>query len=103
MKIRKGDTVRVMSGKDQTRQGRVERVLPKSNRVVVEGINVITRHVKAAPGLRQGGRITQEAPIHISNVMVVCSRCNLPVRVGFRRLDDGAKVRVCQLCKETIT
>ncbi len=103
MKIRKGDTVRVIVGKDQTKQGRVERVLPKSNRVLVEGINVITRHVKAAPGLRQGGRITQEAPIHISNVMLVCNRCSQPVRVGFRRLDDGAKVRVCQLCKETIT
>lgn len=103
MKIRKGDTVRVIVGKDQTKQGRVERVLPRSNRVLVEGINVITRHVKAAPGLRQGGRITQEAPIHISNVMLVCNRCSQPVRVGFRRLDDGAKVRVCQLCKETIT
>ncbi len=103
MKIRKGDTVKVIAGKDQTKQGRVERVLPKSNRVLVEGINVITRHVKASPGLRQGGRITQEAPIHISNVMLVCSRCSQPVRVGFRRLDDGAKVRVCQLCKETIT
>ncbi len=103
MKIRKGDTVMVISGKDQTKQGRVERVLPGSNRVLVEGINVITRHVKSAPGLRQGGRITQESPIHISNVMVVCSRCNQPVRVGFRRLDDGTKVRVCQLCKETIT
>ena len=103
MKIRKGDTVQVIVGKDQSKQGRVERVLPRNNRVLVEGINVITRHVKAAPGLRQGGRITQESPIHISNVMLVCSRCNQPVRVGFRRLDDGAKVRVCQLCKETIT
>ena len=103
MKIRKGDTVKVIAGKDQSKQGRVERVLPKSNRVLVEGINVITRHVKAAPGVRQGGRITQEAPIHLSNVMLVCSRCAQPVRVGYRRLDDGAKVRVCQLCKETIS
>ena len=103
MKIRKGDTVKVISGKDQSKQGRVERVLPKTNRVLVEGINVITRHVRAAPGLRQGGRITQEAPIHISNVMLVCNRCGQSVRVGYRRLDDGAKVRVCQLCKETIT
>lgn len=103
MKIRKGDTVKVIHGKDQSKQGRVERVLPKSGRVLVEGINVITRHVRATPGLRQGGRITQEAPIHISNVMLVCNRCSQPVRVGYRRLDDGAKVRVCQLCKETIT
>ena len=103
MKIRKGDTVKVISGKDQSKEGRVERVLPRSNRVLVEGINVITRHVRATPGLRQGGRISQEAPIHISNVMLVCSRCGQPVRVGYRKLDDGAKVRVCQLCKETIS
>ena len=103
MKIRKGDTVKVIAGKDQSKEGRVERVLPRSNRVLVEGINVITRHVRAAPGLRQGGRISQEAPIHISNVMLVCSRCGQPVRVGYRKLDDGAKVRVCQLCKETIS
>ena len=103
MKIRKGDTVKVIAGKDQSKEGRVERVLPRSNRVLVEGINVITRHVRAQPGLRQGGRITQEAPIHISNVMLVCSRCGQPVRVGYRKLDDGAKVRVCQLCKETIS
>ncbi len=103
MKIRKGDTVKVIAGKDQAKQGRVERVLPKSNRVLVEGINVITRHVRATPGVRQGGRITQEAPINISNIMLVCNRCGQPVRVGYRKLDDGAKVRVCQLCKETIT
>ena len=103
MKIRKGDTVMVITGKDQSKRGRVERVLPKGNRVLVEGINVITRHVRATPGLRQGGRIQQEAPIHLSNVMLVCNRCGQPVRVGYRRLDDGAKVRVCQMCKETIS
>ena len=103
MKIRKGDTVMVIAGKDMSKQGEVQRVLPKSNRVVIEGINVITRHVRAQPGMRQGGRIQQEAPIHLSNVMLVCSRCSMPVRVGYRRLDDGAKVRVCQLCKETIS
>ncbi len=103
MKIRKGDTVLVIAGKDQSKRGRVERVLSKENRVVVEGINLITRHVKATAGLRQGGRIQQEAAIHVSDVMLVCSSCNQPVRVGYRRLDDGSKVRVCHKCKETIS
>ncbi len=103
MKIRKGDTVMVMIGKDQTKQGRVERVLQKQNRVVIEGINLITRHVKAAQGVRQGGRIQQEAPIHVSDVMLVCNRCGQPVRVGYRKLDNGSKVRVCHKCKETIS
>ncbi len=103
MKIRKGDTVLVIAGKDQSKRGRVERVLSKENRVVVEGINLITRHVKATPGLRQGGRIQQEAAIHVSDVMLVCSSCNQPVRVGYRRLEDGSKVRVCHKCKETIS
>jgi large subunit ribosomal protein L24 len=103
MKIRKGDTVMVKVGKDQTKQGRVERVLQKQNRVVIEGINLITRHVKATQGVRQGGRIQQEAPIHVSDVMLICKSCNQPVRVGYRTLDNGSKVRVCHKCKETIS
>jgi len=103
MKIRKGDTVLVIAGKDQSKRGRVEKVLSRENRVVVEGINLITRHVKATPGVRQGGRIQQEAAIHISDVMLVCSSCNQPSRIGYRRLGDDSKVRVCHKCKETIS
>lgn len=103
MKIRKGDTVVVNAGKDLSKRGRVERIIKKRNRVLVEGVNLITRHVKANPGVRQGGRIQQEAPIHISNVELICTSCNQPTRVGVRRLEDGSKARVCQKCKETIT
>ncbi len=103
MKIRRGDTVLVIAGKDQSKRGTVERILTKENRVVVQGINIITRHVKATPGLRQGGRIQQEAPVHVSDVMLVCGSCNRPVRVGYRRLENGSKVRVCNKCKETIS
>lgn len=103
MKIRTGDTVLVLIGKDESKRGRVERTLSEKNRVVVEGINIITRHVKPNPGVRQGGRIQQEAPINVSNVMLICNNCNQPTRVNFRRLEDGTKVRACQKCKETIS
>ena len=103
MKIRRGDTVVVVMGKDQSKRGRVERILSKENRIVVEGINIITRHVKPSQGISQGGRIQQEAPINVSNVMLICNNCSQPVRVSFRYLEDGAKVRVCQKCKETIS
>ena len=102
MKIRKGDTVSVIKGKDRGKQGRVERVIRGSNRVVVEGVNMITRHVKTNPGVRQGGRIQQEAQIHVSNVMIICSSCDTSSRIGAKTLDDGSKVRVCRKCKEII-
>ncbi|MQF64863.1 50S ribosomal protein L24 [SAR202 cluster bacterium AC-409-J13_OGT_754m] len=102
MKIRKGDTVSVLKGKDRGKQGRVERVIKSSNRVLVEGVNMITRHVKTNPGVRQGGRIQQEAAIHVSNVMIICSNCNTNSRVGLKTLEDGSKVRICRKCKEII-
>jgi large subunit ribosomal protein L24 len=102
MKIRKGDTVSVVGGKDRGKQGKVERGLRGSNRVVVEGVNIITRHVKATPGVRQGGRIQQEAQIHVSNVMLICSSCNTTSRVGLKTLEDGSKVRICRKCKEIV-
>ena len=102
MNIRRGDTVLVIAGKNKDKRGRVERVLPQDNRAIVEGVNVITRHVKAQPGIRQAGRIQREAPIQISNVMLICNKCNKPARVQARTLDDGRKVRVCRNCKEAI-
>ena len=102
MNIRRGDTVLVIAGKDKDKRGRVERVLPQETRAIVEGANIITRHVKAQPGIRQAGRVQREAPIHISNVMLICNKCNKPARVRVRTLDDGRKVRACQNCKEAI-
>jgi large subunit ribosomal protein L24 len=103
MKIRRGDTVLVVAGKEKGRQGRVERVLVDKKRVVVEGVNMVVRHVRPTPGVRQAGRVQQESPLHVSNVMLICSGCNRATRVRHGVLENGRKVRVCQRCGETIT
>src|SRR5438876_963378 len=101
MKIKKGDNVQVMTGKNRGHQGRVLSVSPGEGRLIVEGVNMVKRHVKlrAARGRsgQEGGIITQEAPVHASNVQVVCPSCG-PTRVGYRLTDDGAKIRVCRKC-----
>ena len=102
MKIRKSDTVLVIVGKDKGKKGSVRFAYPKDGRVLVDGINFIKKHARAVRQLRQAGIIEQEAPIHVSNVMLLCSKCNHPTRVGFRFLEDGKKVRVCLACHEVI-
>ncbi|MBX5467834.1 MAG: 50S ribosomal protein L24 [Firmicutes bacterium] len=102
MHVRKGDTVAVLAGKDKGKQGKVIRAIPKENRVVVEKVNLVKRHLKPSPKNPNGGIVTMEAPIHASNVMLVCKACNRPTRVGKRFLDNGAKVRVCKRCGATI-
>ena len=102
MKIRKDDTVLVITGKDKGKKGKVRFAHPKHQRVVVEGINFIKRHTRARGQVRQAGIIEQEAPIHMSDVMLLCSKCNHPTRVGFRFLRDGKKVRFCHSCGEVI-
>jgi large subunit ribosomal protein L24 len=95
MKIRKGDTVEVISGKDAGKRGRVLVVDPARQRVVIEGVHMIKRHTRPNPQRRvQGGIVEREAPIHISNVMVISPDSGKPTRVGFRILEDGRKVRV---------
>ncbi|MCE2403605.1 MAG: 50S ribosomal protein L24 [Dehalococcoidia bacterium] len=102
MKVRKGDTVMVIAGKEKGKTGRVDRVLSPQDRVTIEGVNMVVRHMKPQPGVRQAGRIQKEAPIHISNVMLVCNKCDKTTRATFNVLDDGRKVRVCLRCRETI-
>ena len=102
MRIRSGDTVLVISGKEKGKTGRVERQVTKDNRVVVEGVNLITRHVRPRPGVRQSGRIQQEAPIHVSNVVLICNKCNQPVRPRVVTLETGERVRGCPKCEEVI-
>ena len=102
MNIRKNDTVMVITGKDKGKKGKVRFTYPKDQRILVDGINFIKRHTKARGQVRQAGIIEREAPIRVSNVMLVCSRCNRPTRVGARFLDDGKKVRVCRSCHEVI-
>lgn len=100
--IRKGDTVLVLSGKDRGKRGAVARMDNKKERLVVEGVNMGVRHVKPRPPAIQGGRLEQERPLHISNVMLVCPKCAKPTRVGHRQLEDGSKVRVCKQCNENV-
>ncbi len=102
MKIRRNDTVLVIAGKDKGRRGKVRSVLTKEERVLVDGINMIKRHAKARTQARQAGIIEQEAPIDSSNVMLICSRCSRPARVGSGFLEDGKKVRICRRCGEAI-
>jgi large subunit ribosomal protein L24 len=102
MKIRKEDNVLVISGKDKGKKGKVRFVYPKDNRVLVEGVNMIKTHSRAKAQVRQAGLIEREAPISLANVMIVCSRCSKPARIGFKTLDDGRKVRICRSCKEAI-
>jgi large subunit ribosomal protein L24 len=102
MRVRKGDTVLVIAGKEKGRKGRVERLIPSKNRVVVEGLNMVIRHMRPRPDVRQAGRVQKESPIHLSNVMLICNKCEEPSRVRVSFLEDRRKVRVCLRCRETI-
>jgi len=102
MRIRKNDTVLVITGKDRGKKGKVRFAHPKEGRVLVEGANFIKKHLRAVREVRQAGIVEQERPISVSNVMLVCSKCNHPTRIGFRTLDDGRKVRFCRSCHEVI-
>ncbi|WGS65359.1 50S ribosomal protein L24 [Marinitoga aeolica] len=102
MKVKKGDLVRVISGKDKGKEGKVLRVIPKLNKVIVENVNIVKKHQRPTQQLREGGIIEQPSPIHASKVMVVCPSCGKPTRVGYRFLEEGRKVRICRKCNEII-
>lgn len=102
MKIRKDDTVLVIAGKDRGKSGKVRQSFPKQQRVIVEGVNTIKRHVKARANVRQAGIVEREAPIHASNVVLLCSKCNQPARIGTQLMRDGARARVCRRCGEVL-
>jgi large subunit ribosomal protein L24 len=100
--VRKGDTVIVVAGKERGKKGKVLRVLPEKGRVVVERINMIKKHQKPTQKLRQGGIIEREAPLHLSNVMLLDPRNDKPTRVGVRLLADGKKARIARKSGEMI-
>ena len=102
MKIRKNDNVLVIAGKDKGKKGKVRFAYPKDNRVIVEGVNFRKKASKARGAMKQAGIIDLEAPLHISDVMLLCNKCNKPTRVGFESLQDGRRVRVCRACREVI-
>lgn len=100
-RIKRGDTVEVITGEQRGARGVVQRVLPEKNRVVVQGLNIVRKHqrpVQAGRGQVRAGIIEFEAPIHLSNVMLVCPTCGERTRVGFDEHEDGTKVRVCKMC-----
>jgi large subunit ribosomal protein L24 len=101
--IRKNDNVLVTTGKDRGKRGRVLKVLPEKNRLVVEGVNFIKRHTKPNPqrGVK-GGIVEREASLHASNVQLVCPECGRPTRLGKRILGDGRKVRICRKCEGVV-
>jgi large subunit ribosomal protein L24 len=100
--VRRGDTVAVIAGRERGKRGKVLRVLPEASRVVVEKINMMKKHQRPTQKLRQGGIIEREASLSLSNVLLVCGRCDKPSRAGIKILGDGRKVRVCRRCGETI-
>ena len=101
--IRRNDTVLVTTGKDRGKRGRVLKVIPGKNRLLVEGVNLIKRHTKPNPGRNiKGGIVQREASLHASNVQIVCPECSTPTRIGHRILGDGRKVRICRKCQGVV-
>ena len=102
MTIRKGDTVKVIAGKDRGKTGKVLRSVPEKSRVVVEKVNMVKKAMRPTQQNPQGGITTMEAPIHVSNVMLVCPHCNEATRVSRKRDENGKLVRVCKKCGKDI-
>jgi large subunit ribosomal protein L24 len=101
-KIKRDDKVKIITGKDKGKIGKVLKVLNKKERVLVENINMVKHHTKPSAQNRQGGIVEREAPLHWSNVMLMCNKCVAPVRIKIQHIDDGSKVRVCGKCSEVI-
>ncbi|MCX7846156.1 MAG: 50S ribosomal protein L24 [Dictyoglomaceae bacterium] len=100
--LKKGDLVLIISGKDKGKRGKVLSILPKEDKVVIEGINIVKKHTRPTPKNRQGGIIEKPAPIYRCKVMLICPRCNQPARINYSFLETGQKVRVCKKCNEII-
>ena len=100
-RLKKGDTVKNITGREKGKTGKVTKILAEGSKVVVEKLNMIKRHQRPDQKSK-GGIMEKEAPIHASNVAPVCTKCNTGVRVGFKTLEDGKKVRVCRSCNEQL-
>ncbi|MBW2653947.1 MAG: 50S ribosomal protein L24 [Deltaproteobacteria bacterium] len=102
MRIKKDDKVKVLTGKDKGKIGKVLKVVKKTNRVIVENINVVKVHQKPTQANPQGGIVEKTMPIQISNLMVMCNSCVKPTRIGMKQLEDGKRVRICKKCEQQI-
>lgn len=101
-RIRKNDLVMVITGRDRGKTGKVLRVMPEKQRALVERLHLVKRHTKARGPQSPHGIVEKEAPVHLSNLMIMCDKCNAPVRMGKRILDDGRSVRVCRRCGDQL-
>jgi large subunit ribosomal protein L24 len=102
MEIKKGDKVKILTGKDRGKTGKVLKVVKESGKVSIEGANMRTKHMRPKKEGEKGQRIQFPAPMDLSNVILICQKCSKPTRVGTKRLEDKSKVRVCKKCKELI-
>lgn len=102
IRLRKGDTVKVIAGKDLGKTGKVLRVMPDKGRLIVEGVNFVKKHARRTREDRAGGIHEIEASVHVSNVILICPKCRQPTRIGNKMLADGTKVRVCRKCGEVV-
>jgi large subunit ribosomal protein L24 len=102
LKIKKGDRVKVLTGKDRGAEGEVSRVLPSAGKVIVDGVNVAKKHQRATKATMQGGIIDKDMPIPVANVALVCPSCGKATRVGYKIDPDGTKSRVCKKCEGVI-
>ncbi len=100
--IKKNDTGIVITGAEKGKRGRLLEFRPKKNRLIVEGLNMIKRHMKPSKKYSQGGIIEKEASVHKSNVMLVCTKCDKPTKIGHKFLENGKKIRICRKCGEVI-
>ncbi|MCX5710531.1 MAG: 50S ribosomal protein L24 [Candidatus Omnitrophica bacterium] len=101
-KIRKGDFVQIIKGKDKGKKGKVISIMDKGKRAIIEGLNLAKKHKRQTRQDEKGGIVQIEAPVAIGNVMFICKSCDKPVRVGFSILKDGSKTRICKICKEAV-
>jgi len=101
-RIKKNDTVKILSGKDRGKTGKILFIWPDKNRALIQGRNLVKKHQRKTKEDQQGGVIQKESPVDVSNLMLVCQKCSKPTRVGFGTLSDGTKVRLCKKCKELI-
>ncbi len=102
MQIRKNDSVMVIAGKERGKTGKVLRVLLDKDAVIIERTNMVKRHTKPRGPQQPGGIVEKEARIHASNIMIMCDKCNAPVRIGHKILADGEKIRICRRCQEAL-
>lgn len=102
LKIKKNDNVEIVAGKEKGKRGKILLLFPDENRVIIEKINMVKKHSRPSGQTKQGGIVEKEGKINLSNVMLICGKCNKGVRVGYKILESGEKVRICRSCNEEI-